>query len=182
MKQEQKAILYIWSDIWLIFRRNVHAQTHAHHALQLTFPLTEQSLQLDTDDGLVTNHFGLLIHSDVSHLIRGQEDWVVTIYINPETAVAHTLKSIYQNTPICSLNNDIAVSISNLLREVLGNEYSCAQIYGRIQTALKQLLGDQMPAINIDPRIQEALQRIEQTEGYKISASELANSIYIQLG
>ena len=178
MKQEQKAILYIWANIWLIFRRNVHAHAHAHHALQLTFPLMTQNLQLD-EDGIVTNHFGLLIHSDVSHLIRGQKDWVGTLYINPETAVAHTLKSIYKDSSIHSIDRDICNNISNLLREAQDKELECAKIYGRIQTCLQQLLGDQMPSINIDPRIQEAIQLIEQSEGHKISAADLANSIYL---
>lgn len=181
MKQKRTAILYIWTDIWLIFRRNVYAQAHAHHALQITLPLTASKLQLD-EDNVVTNHDGLIIHSDVSHLIRGQDDWVATFYINPETAVSHTIKSTFANAPIHSLDKRLASSISVLLREVFEGEYTCTENYGRIQACLQLLLGDHMPSASIDPRIQDALQIIAETEDYKISASDLANSIYLSEG
>jgi AraC-like DNA-binding protein len=172
-----KTMIYARDDVVFVFRRELYAKPHAHHALQLTVAAAKSSFNVILNRETHTTS-GILIDQDYLHLVAGQSEWVGTLLINPETAVAHTLRPHYlANHPFFQLDNSTTTKIQSLLFSICRMNVSSAEVNEIWEgiTAVLNLNPPPVPAI--DPRIQEALKIVEEQEAYKISAQKLADQL-----
>lgn len=173
---KRNTLIYARDDVIFVFRRNLYAKPHAHHALQLTIPLTNSCHVTVNEEQFTTA--GIIIDQECVHLVAGQTDWVGTLLINPETAVAQAYRQRYlTDQAYTNLGNDSTNQLRSLLASLCNTIVSCIQleeVFGEI-TAVLHL--NPLPTSNIDPRIQEALAIAKQQEEYKIPAQALADSL-----
>lgn len=172
-----KTVIYARDDIVLVFRRELYAKPHAHHALQLTTAQDNSSFNVMVN-GETLNTYTILIDQDCQHLVAGQPEWVGTLLINPETAVAHTLRRHYlANHPFAQLDATITIKLQALLFSLCHPKVSCKDVNEALAgiTAVLNLNPTSVPTI--DPRIQEALKIVRKQETFNISAQELADKL-----
>src|SRR5690349_8719307 len=116
-----KVIVYSRSDVMLILRRGIYADTHRHHAIQITFAVGD-TFEAVLDQQPV-KYRALVIDSDYPHHVVGQDEWVITLLLNPETAFAKAVQRyVLVDVPYKSL--DVRM-ISNIVQASLESELNC---------------------------------------------------------
>ncbi len=176
-----KTVLYARSDCILVLRRDVYAQPHRHHALQLTLALAEPLLA--TLDAQQVQAQALLIDHNQRHLVHGQPGWVATLLINPQSLLAQQLRAdVLCQRPWAVLPQLSTASIRAAALHLASLETSAAAADSWIEQLLAVMLPAFVPAVPLDPRIEAALRLIERAPDYKIAARTLAARVHISEG
>lgn len=170
-----KTIIYFRHDVLLIFRRGIYAEPHRHHAIQITFSLDNPfAAELD---GQSSHHRALVISSDYPHRVIRQDEWVVTLFLNPETPIAKAVQNhLLDGAPFQSLDFQLT---HELLRPALERDLTRPELMSLLLHIRDLLLPRDLDVGFPDARIAEVLDIVEQTPDYKIAASELSEKVYL---
>lgn len=179
--KSQNVIIYAWENILLIYRRNIFARPHRHHAIQITLAITEQFEVIVADQ--VSLSQGIIIGQDVQHQVSGQAAWVATLFVNPETPLAATIRSeVLQNASHHLLLETAVSPIRPLLQKAQQHTLTCDQAQHVLQQILSHLLGHVVHPFQVDPRVQNALDLIQQQTEKKIPAHTLSAAVFLSEG
>ena len=170
-----KTLLFFRQDALLIYRRGIHADLHQHHGIQLTFAVNNRFEAVI--DARQVQHRALVIDSDYPHRVVGQNDWVATLLLNPETRLAKTVlahvlggasfKSLDVTLSHRSLNPNLADDLSCEVLDLFLNDVSDVLQLRDKEVALP------------DPRIAKLLEIVGQLPDYRIGAKELSKKVYL---
>lgn len=163
-------IIYSIDDTIVVFRREIYAEPHQHHALQITLAINGQF------DAVVDgNEFTcrvLIIGSDQLHQVRGQTEWVMSLLINPESSFA---KVVHTEILKGQSNRVLDLEFYTEVDEPL----SCEQIQSIISDIRDELVGSYEAENSIDPRIVEATEMIRRLPEKKIPLQDLSRHVHL---
>ena len=89
-----KSQLYLWSRWVLYVGRSFDSQEHTHHAVQLSIGL-DGALRLNKGTDQQTLLPGVIVNSEVSHSLLAEGQWVVSLYLEPESEDYERLIAYY---------------------------------------------------------------------------------------
>lgn len=173
MHQTANVILYSRNDALLIFRRNIYAVMHQHHGMQITLG-TEGEFEAVLDQQQ-SRHRVLVIDSDYPHRVVGQDAWIATLLLNPETALTKAIRAhVLQGKAYRSLSVPIPLDLG--LPE---DADECAPLDRYLTAVRTMLLPDSTEELTLEPRIEQALEIVHQQLDYKIAAKDLSEQIHL---
>ncbi len=174
-------LIYARDDVVLVLRREIYAEMHRHHAMQLTLALEQDfRVMLDYDVG---RQQAFIIDRDQSHLVEGQVGWVATFLINPETALAGVVqRQLLQGATGIALDSEKTGLAVERLRAGLEQTLSCIDVDVIVQQLFDSLLEEESHEHSVDPRIAEALAIIERAAEKKLPAQELSGNVFLSSG
>jgi AraC-like DNA-binding protein len=177
-----KVLLAVRDDVIFVLRRQIYAETHQHHALQLTLAL-ENYFQV-TVDHHTEKHQVFLIERDYPHVVIGQAEWVVTFLINPETALAKNLQhQVLQGTSYRAIQRERVSTAIECISALLQRPLTCQMANEAIDLTFAGILGKATYKMGaIDTRISEALTSIHKDRERKIGAKALAEEVFLSEG
>jgi AraC-like DNA-binding protein len=168
-------------DVLFILRRNIYAQTHRHHALQVTLAL-EGTLELVVERQK-TGYRAVVIDHDYPHLVQGQAGWVATLLVNPESSLArgiqwHLLRGAHSASAEEAFSDGFIEQLTTLMQQPFTNK--------RLEAMLVRMLSF-MPDIPdvcyaLDTRIAEALDLVKRAEERRLTAQELSEAVFLSEG
>jgi AraC-like DNA-binding protein len=174
-------IFYTRGEVLFILRRNIYAEAHQHHALQVTLAL-EGTLELVVDRQKA-EYRAVVIDCDYPHLVKGQAGWVATLLINPESGIARGIQQ-------CILRGAYAVSaeenFSDRFIEQMATFMQQPFTNKRLETMLTQMQNIMLDISDtgyaLDARIAEVLDLVKRTEERKLTAQELSEAVFLSEG
>ncbi len=159
----------------VILRRGIYAQTHRHHTIQITFAM-DGVFEAELDHQC-HSYKGLVIASDYPHRVIGQEGWVATLTLNPETKVA---KAVQQHLLEGVAYRSVEVEgVAERFKPALERDLSSPELFTILMFIRDALLPKAPDAAFSDARITDALNIARQTEDYKIGAKALSEQVYL---
>lgn len=168
-------------EVLFVLRRNIYAQTHQHHALQVTLAL-EGTLELVVEKQKA-EYRAVVIDRDSPHLVMGQAGWVATLLISPESSIARSiqqllLKGAHSASAEEAFSDRLMEQLTTLMQQPLTNK--------RLEAMLAKMLSfipdrsDNYPALDI--RIARTLDLVKRTEGQRLTAQELSKAVFLSEG
>lgn len=176
-----RVLIYTRDDVVLVLRREIYAEVHRHHAIQLTLALEQDfRVMLDHDAG---RQQAFIIDHDQSHLVEGQVGWVATFLINPEAAVAGVIqRQLLQGATGVALDSERTGLVVERLRAGLEQTLSCTDVDVIVRQLFDSLLEEESYEHTVDPRIVEALAIIGWTAEKKLPAQKLSENVFLSSG
>lgn len=176
-----KAIIYILEDVIVVFRRDIYAEPHQHHAIQLTLGLGN-AFNAVIDDNLDSYQI-LVINHDILHQVQGQNEWVMSLLINPESSYAKAIQNQFlKDASYQSIDMALPNTIHQALLASVEKPLTCQEIQTIISRIQERLGLTSSTDFRIDPRISEALKIIESLPEKKIALKDLSDEVYLSEG
>jgi AraC-like DNA-binding protein len=177
----ERLILYTRPDLLVVFRRDVIAAPHRHHAIQLTVGL-EAPVQAQIQ-GMTTTANGFLIDRDTLHAVVGQDGWVATLLLNPETPRARSLRAQrLHGIPIAPLAPTLAQTLADLLSPLHQHQADCPSLGAIVGQLWEHLLDNTNDVGPIDQRIADAIAAIQSEYDIPQRLAELATTVALSPG
>jgi AraC-like DNA-binding protein len=167
-------VVYVVEDTIVVFRREIYAGPHQHHALQITMGIGDQFGAVV--DGNVFWCKGLVINNDQLHQVLGQAEWVVSLLINPESPFA---KAVQGQLLMGESHQTFDFAVDDVIGELVDKSLSCEQVQvmnGKIREALA-ISSD--VEYSIDPRIAEAIEMIRRLPEKQIAMKDLSRHVHL---
>jgi len=167
----------------LIIGREVQANYHSHHALQVSFALGEPfRLRWQTDSAAEKNgeFEGVIIAPDLKHSLDGEGGVQALLLIDPEHTCAQQLSETWlKGEQVAPLPAQLlAPLIKNLTAESLPNSPALGST-DPITALLNTLLPEGSGLALIDQRVRAALDYLQSQPLKNIAAKELADAVHL---
>jgi len=167
----------------LIIGREVQANYHSHHALQVSFALGEPfSLRWQTDTATAKSGAfeGVIIAPDLKHSLDGEGAAQALLLIDPEHAYAQQLSKIWLKGELVAPLP--AQLLSPLIKKLTTEPLPNLQAFGStgpITELLSTLLPEGSGLAKIDHRVRAALDYLQSQPIKSIAARELADAVHL---
>jgi len=163
------------------------ADTHAHHALQLTLalgpPRPGATFQVRPPQGEWLRCHGALVASHTPHQFDGAGRPMAILFIEPETVAGRTLLARHPGEGIAALPETVAASLAAPLREAFDAGVDDAAALAAIaRHAIDGLAGPVPAEMPVDPRIASAIERIRARLSSPIALADVAASVHLSPG
>lgn len=154
-----RVLLWSGGSLW-IGRATGRAQTHAHHAIQISMALTGRLRLWDDGAQAWRDHAVALVRPHRRHQFDGGGETVAQIFIEPETPQGRTLLQQADAAPIVDLPAEpIQPCLAALLNAFVADEPD-EDLIAISQGLIAALCGQLAPALGVDPRISRAIEFI----------------------
>jgi len=167
----------------LIMGREVQANYHSHHALQVSLALGEPfSLRWQTDTATTKSGVfeGAIIAPDLKHSLNGEGGAQALLLIDPEHSCAQQLSETWLKGELAAPlpAHLLASIIKSLTPEPLTNLQTFGPS-GPITELLNTLLPEGSGLAKIDHRVRAALDYLQSQPIKNIAARELADAVHL---
>jgi AraC-like DNA-binding protein len=165
----------LWSggSLW-IGRDAGRAETHAHHAIQITLAM-DSPLRLAAGDGAWSEHRGAVVPPHLRHRFDGCGQRTAMLFVEPETAQGRALLDRYGVSAITDLPSDSAEALVAPLRNAWLAGASQDALIALGQDAIAALAGRVPAQAGVDPRIARAIAWVRSRLDVPISLNEAAS-------
>ncbi len=168
-------------EVLFILRRNIYAEMHQHHALQITLAL-EGTLELVVDRQKA-EYRAVVIDRDYPHQVKGQAGWVATLLVNPESRIARgiqqcILRGAHSASAEVAFSDRSIERIATLMQQPFTNK----RLESMLSKMLSILLDISGTWYALDTRIAEVLDLVKRTEGRRLTARELSEAVFLSEG
>jgi AraC-like DNA-binding protein len=150
-----RVLLWSGGSLW-IGRDAGRAETHAHHAIQITLAMQAGFLLRDGDAGW-REHAGAIVMPHRPHQFDGCGHAVAMIFVEPETAQGRVLLALHGPAGIADLARDTVETLVSALRTAYAAAAENEVLIAMARHAIAALTGH-VPAVDgVDPRIGRAI-------------------------
>ncbi|WP_438463219.1 helix-turn-helix domain-containing protein [Marinomonas sp. PE14-40] len=186
MPKLEKNLLFKSLNSLLIITQDIEANTHSHHALQVTFSMSDAfTLGVEKGQSARVSEFyhGVIIGADIEHSIKAETGPFVTLLLDPELHQAKHILGHHQTTGIMAIDDDLLQQLRQFI-QLLMSEHEDV-IKAKITKPIEQLMtiltqSDCEQAL--EPRIETLIQYIAQTEFKSANIDELAQAVNLSTG
>ncbi|WP_032123397.1 helix-turn-helix transcriptional regulator [Clostridium amazonitimonense] len=174
-----KLFLFDAKDHITFLTNKVDADYHSHNYIQITIGLEKNfTINIENEEFYTK---GIILGSNISHKLKGYNEWQLYLLINPESIFGETIKrNILNETEIYILEekniNKIIQPDINTIIETISSEGYC-NFVKKIKEALNVSIFDLDH--KIDNRVIEILTYIESYPLDKLTVKELSNKVFL---
>lgn len=173
-----RVVLWRGGSLW-IGRDAGKAESHAHHAIQVSLALTDTLCLYDHEAGSWAEYSGAIVLPHRRHQFDGGGKSVAHIFVEPETVHGQKLMDMYsgaaiQALPVAVTENLIAL-LGKAMEDKVANENLIAA--GRQGITLIAGVSDALPPI--DPRITKAIEFTHSRIKSRITLAAAANAAHL---
>jgi AraC-like DNA-binding protein len=174
-------LFYTHGEALFILRRNIYAQIHQHHTLQVTLAL-EGTLELVVERRKVDSR-AIVIDHDYPHLVKGQAGWVATLLINPESRIARGIQhSILKGEHSASAGEVFSDGFIERLASYIQEPFTYRHLEAMFTMMLNVLPEKPDVSDSLDTRIAEVLSLVRRAEGRRLTARALSEAVFLSEG
>lgn len=176
MKRRLPLRVYSAASFILITGRDVQAEFHSHHALQISLSLDkefyleweEKNKIIGLDQAYSSSFAGAIIDADVKHRLDGDGGELALILIDPEFVHAKKLKrKLFEQSSVSTLPQ----SKINALRDIFRSKSDHENL---IRSIHRELFFNANHQHKSDPRIDSAIEFLKSRSLKSVSAGDLA--------
>ncbi len=173
-------VLHVWPDHAVYLAANLDADTHAHHAAQISLAL-QGSLEVRVGDpGVCSRLTGVIIAADQSHAVRAATP-LAQLYLEPESPLGRRLLTALDGASHRPLPKSAVRSILPPLRRCWRQQLPFRAVQASFELACTALL-DTHPAASLDPRVSAVLARLREDYRRPPPLAELASGVGLSAG
>jgi transcriptional regulator GlxA family with amidase domain len=173
-------VLHVWPDHAVYLAANLDADTHAHHAAQISLAL-QGSLEVRVGDpGEWSRVTGVIIAADQPHAVHAANP-LAQLYLEPESQLGRRLMTVLDGVSHRPLPESALRSILPALRRCWQQQLPFRAVQASFELACAALL-DARPAASLDPRICAVLARLREHYRRPPPLAELASGVGLSAG
>jgi AraC family transcriptional regulator len=155
------------------------ADTHAHHALQITLPFPPARVQFKIPSGNWKAYEAAIVIPEQLHAFDGSGRLMAQIFVEPESQDGKRLVDRYGEAGVCKLDSaDIQNEIAALAAG-FDRRDSDEQLIALAQATVRKLSGSGALAKSTDKRVLVAIEEIRARLAETISLNEIAASVHL---
>lgn len=172
--KDARLIIFDGEDHIAFITDKVNAIEHAHYYIQITIGLNDD-FQVRVE-GIETIVRGIIVDSNISHSLDGNDSWQYYMLINPESNLGLEIKRVFlKDNKTYKLDSDLIKKIGPLL-----NEIECAKTYQTFLSQTRDILNINYKDHNIlDKRCEEIINYIEQNSLDQLTIRTLAKLVFL---
>jgi transcriptional regulator GlxA family with amidase domain len=173
-------VLHVWPDHAVYLAADLDADTHAHHAAQISLAL-QGSLEVRVGDpGEWSRLMGVIIAADQPHAVRASNP-LAQLYLEPESQLGRRLVTVLDGASHRPLPESAVRSILPPLRRCWRQQLPFRAVQASFELASAALL-DARPAASLDPRVCAVLARLREHYRRPPPLAELASGVGLSAG
>jgi AraC family transcriptional regulator len=168
-----RVLLWNGGSVW-IGRNAGQAQSHSHHAIQITLASAHPVHIRGGRDEAWHKTFSAIVMPDRPHQFDGCGQSVAMVFVEPETLAGRILTSRYGQHDVCLLSDSHLDMYTATLHAVFNARGSDAALIAVAQRVVEHLSDASFGNTAVDPRIANVLERVRGQPGGEMSLAQAA--------
>jgi AraC-like DNA-binding protein len=152
---------------------------HAHHAIQITLPLSDRTVRLRRPGEEWSFHAGAIIAANQEHAFEGQGALVALVFAEPESRQGLVLQQRYPEG-ISALDPALLAQECSDLADALAQGVSDEELVPRARAVIFKLTSlQELPARPLDARIARAIEVIKGQLDEAVTMAQIARAVHL---
>jgi len=170
--------IYFINTAILIIEKNVRANSHHHHAIQITIRVKPESHIFFNAKRVEENT--IIFNADKIHSLDSNLNWVIILLINPESELGNHIRSKYlMKNDDCIRNIRYSSHLLNHFYEIITTPKSKSEVLHIYDEIINSVCGSPSESFRLDDRIRRVFNEIKKLEEKTIPARDLASLVYL---
>ena len=175
-----RILLWRGGSLWIGRGGGQPTDFHSHHALQLTLGFPGASIRLRRRGGRWITYAASIIAAQQVHSFDASDQYVATIFIEPESKWGWLLQRRYRDVGIQALPPNMLVDEATSLANAYAARASDADLIALARAAIARLCNDgSLPGAALDPRIERAVARVRSQLDRVVPLRDIAASVHL---